>query len=315
MQRIRFRIFAAFVAALVLTVGRAEPSWARQAHDHDGHDHGHAETNPEHGGTVAETDHYRFEVVTEADGLRVYPLGDALAPGVVDGLKGRAFFLLPEAKQFTKPYTLRPVASAEGQPADALELMADLSGLPTEGTNVTIQVWRMPDPAETTAEFTVPFSTVQAAEIVAVEATEADQLGIDVQATCPVSGDDLNAMGGPIKVTRGPDESLFLCCQGCLAEIEESPDRYFGSLISVSRATKADAEAVAAQGTCPISEGDLNAMGGPIKLSKGGESVFVCCPACIDAVKADAATYLGAGPDADPDGGHDHDLGDHDHEG
>jgi hypothetical protein len=142
---------------------------------------------------------------------------------------------------------------------------------------------------------------------VAVAATKDDQLGISAQATCPVSGQDLNAMGGPIRVTRGEDDRLYLCCRACLPKVEAAPDHSFGSVISARKATEADREAVAAQGTCPISDADLNAMGGPIKVSRGETSVFVCCPACIPAVKENAATYLGAAPGETGDTpGHEH---------
>lgn len=305
------RIILAISASAALAIGLGPIAASAQ---HDGHepDGGHAE----HGGTVAKTDRHQFEVVFGEDGLRLYPHGERLSPEAVAGLKARAYFLLPGAKAYTDPYPLRPVASEAGQPVAALELDADLSRIPTEGTKVTFQVWKLPDPAEPKAEFTVPFALSESAEIRTVKATEADKLGVAAQATCPITGDDLNAMGGPIKVVRG-DESLFICCQGCLAKVEAEPDRYFGSVISAAKVTEADAEAVAAQGTCPISGKDLNAMGGPIEVSRGGKSVFVCCPACIDAVKADAENYFGPIP-ADGTGEHGpagHDHGSHDHGG
>lgn len=301
-------------AALAIGLGPIAASAQHDGHAHGDHDHdgGHAQ----HGGQVAKSSGYHFEVVFEENGLRVYPRGERLLPEAVAGLKARAFFLLPGAKAYTDPYPLRPVAASPGQPAAALELNADLSQIPTEGTKVTFQVWKLPDPAEPKAEFTVPFALNASAAIRTVKATEADNLGVSAQGTCPISGEDLNAMGGPIKVVRG-DESLFICCPACLEPIEAEPDRYFGSVISAAKATEADAEAVAAQATCPISGKDLNAMGGPIEISRAGKSIFVCCPACIGAVKADAEKYLGPSPAAgrgeDNPAGHDH--GTHDHGG
>jgi hypothetical protein len=299
------RIILAVAASAALAIGlgpvAASAQHDGQGHEDQAHDDGHHTTR---GGTVVETEYYRFEVIFEEGGLRVVPRGWSLKPGSVDRLKARAYFLMPGAKAYTDPYPLQPVATTPGQPAKALGTDLDLSGVPAEGTRVTFQVWGLPDPAEPKAEFTVPFCIGESAVIRTVKATEADKLGVAAQATCPITGDDLNAMGGPIKVVRG-DESLFICCQGCLAKVEAEPDRYFGSVISAAKATESDAEAVAAQGTCPISSQDLNAMGGPIKISRAGKSVFICCPACIDAVKADAAKYLGAAPSAGR-GEHDH---------
>ncbi len=305
MRRNRPILLAFSMALVTLSVGVAGRSWARQehpGHDHAGHNHGeHAQPSPERGGTVTATEHYRFEVVLRPDGLRVYPRGDVLTPDVISRLKARAYFLMPGAKAYGEPYPLRPVTSSEGQPADALGLDVDLGSVPTDGTKITFQVWGLPDPAETKAEFTVPFAMGESTEIRAVKATEADQIGVAAQATCPISDEDLNAMGGPIKVSRG-EESLFICCQGCLDPIKAEPERYFGSVISASRASESDERAVAEQGTCPISGKGLDSMGGPIKVSRSGNSVFVCCPACIDAVKADADRYLGSPATADNGG-------------
>jgi hypothetical protein len=292
------------MTAVVLSVGLTDRSWARQ--EHAGHDHGeHAHSSPEHGGTITETDHYRFEVVLKRDGLRVYPHGEGLSPTDVAALKGRAYFLMPGAKAYSDPYPLRPLAPAAGQPADALGVDVDLSGVPTEGAKVTFQVWGLPEQAEPKAEFTVPFALSEPVEIRVAKATAADAIGVAAQGICPISGDDLTAMGGPIRVSRG-EESLFLCCQGCLDPIKAEPDRYFASVISAAKATESDKEAVAAQGTCPISSQDLNAMGGPIKISRAGKSVFVCCPACIGAVKENADEHLGPASVAEHDGEHDH---------
>lgn len=301
----------AAAAGLALGLAVAGTSLAEpQDHDHGHHDLGRS-PRPEHGGTVAETDRHRFEVVFKADGLILYPRGNGLRPGAVSGLKGRAYFLLPGASEYSDPYELRPVSTAEGGPADALGLDANLGGLPAEGTRVTIQVWKLPDPAEKTAQFTLPFAIGSPAKVVAVAATAEDRLGISAQETCPVSGQDLGAMGGPLRVTRGEEDRLYLCCRGCLPKVEAAPERSFNSVLSAREATGDDREAVTSQGTCPISDADLDAMGGPIEVSRGGRSVFVCCPACIPAVKEDAATYFGTPPgEAGNAQGHDRE---HDH--
>jgi Cu(I)/Ag(I) efflux system membrane fusion protein len=45
------------------------------------------------------------------------------------------------------------------------------------------------------------------------------------QAVCPVTGEPLGSMGVPVKVTI-QGQVVFLCCQGCVAEIEAHPDKY-----------------------------------------------------------------------------------------
>jgi YHS domain-containing protein len=34
-------------------------------------------------------------------------------------------------------------------------------------------------------------------------------------------------MGGPLKVTRD-GKSTFVCCKGCLKELQANPEKYFG---------------------------------------------------------------------------------------
>jgi hypothetical protein len=64
--------------------------------------------------------------------------------------------------------------------------------------------------------------------ITTAKATGADRAAIAAQKTCPVSKEDLGAMGTPIKVTRG-DRTIFLCCPECLKKVEAEPDKFFGA--------------------------------------------------------------------------------------
>jgi Cu(I)/Ag(I) efflux system membrane fusion protein len=54
---------------------------------------------------------------------------------------------------------------------------------------------------------------------------EADRELAAAQAVCPVTGEPLGSMGVPVKVTV-QGQIVFLCCQGCVAEIEAHPDKY-----------------------------------------------------------------------------------------
>lgn len=57
----------------------------------------------------------------------------------------------------------------------------------------------------------------------------ADRALAEKQKVCPVSGEPLGSMGKPFKVTvKGQD--VFLCCQGCEAEIKAEPDKYLAKL-------------------------------------------------------------------------------------
>jgi len=62
-------------------------------------------------------------------------------------------------------------------------------------------------------------------EAALAELSADDQVAARAQKTCPVSGGLLGAMGAPYKVTvNGKD--VFLCCQGCEAEVKANPEKY-----------------------------------------------------------------------------------------
>ncbi len=79
-----------------------------------------------------------------------------------------------------------------------------------------------------------------------------------------------------------------------------------GGEIVVAQATRADEAAVAAQKTCLVSKEELDSMGGPWKVSRGGKSTFICCKSCLKQVQADPDRFLGAAASASTRGGHEH---------
>lgn len=107
---------------------------------------------------------------------------------------------------------------------------------------------------------------------------KSDQLHASAQGICPVSGEKLGSMGAPIKVKVG-DEVAFLCCKGCL-----------GKQLDAAHWATAQSNLAAAQGTCPV-------MGKPVDASMesvvvNGRKIFVCCPPCIEKIKADPTAYV-----------------------
>ncbi|MEJ7639466.1 MAG: hypothetical protein WKF75_16190 [Singulisphaera sp.] len=107
--------------------------------------------------------------------------------------------------------------------------------MPATGVKVAFQVVGLADPAEPTAQFTVPFSLGNSGEITVTKATQADQATINVQKLCKVSGEELGSMGVPLKLTRG-GKSILICCQGCVKAVKADPDKFFGSQASAPAA-------------------------------------------------------------------------------
>lgn len=126
-----------------------------------------------------------------------------------------------------------------------------------------------------------------------VKATRADAAAIAFQKVCPVMNKPLGAMGGPWKINlRGRD--VFVCCPGCTKALEREPAKYLAMLPTppASKATKADAAAVAVQKLCPVMNESLTSMGGAWKVYAKGQPVFVCCKGCIAKVEKHPDFYL-----------------------
>ncbi len=222
MQNPRGNSIIPFAVASAFGLWLAAPSAAQDDHQHK---HG----APMHGGKVTMTDEYHFEVVFAKERLTVYPRSHEDKPLDASRLSGTATFYHPNAPSkawFERKLT--PTPASPGQASSSIGLAIDLSKVPATGVKVAFVVDGLPEKAEPTATFTVPFALAQSSTIVAAKATRADEKAIASQKVCPVSNEDLSSMGGPIKVSRG-ERSIFICCKGCLKKVEANPDQYFAA--------------------------------------------------------------------------------------
>lgn len=64
--------------------------------------------------------------------------------------------------------------------------------------------------------------------------------------------------------------------------------------ITFAMATFGDEKAIKAQKLCAVGHGALDLMGTPLKVTRGGQSIFVCCEDCIKKVKAEPDKFFGA---------------------
>lgn len=105
-----------------------------------------------------------------------------------------------------------------------------------------------------------------------------NQLKIEAQGICPVMGKPLGSMGTPIKVKIG-EEELFLCCEGCRTK-QVNRDHWATIHSNFQKA----------QGQCPVMSKPLpsNAEWTVVE----GQIIYICCPPCVDKIKADPKTYL-----------------------
>jgi hypothetical protein len=61
------------------------------------------------------------------------------------------------------------------------------------------------------------------------ELTAEDRVAAKKQRICPVTGALLGSMGDPYKI-KVKDQTVFLCCQGCVGAILQDPDKYLAKL-------------------------------------------------------------------------------------
>ena len=100
-----------------------------------------------------------------------------------------------------------------------------------------------------------------------------DQIKMAVQEICPMTGNKLGTHGAPIKVKMG-DETLFICCQGCLKQ-QVNPQHWATIHANFARA----------QQICPIMKKPLPKN--PKWTFVNGQIVYVCCPPCAKKIGAD----------------------------
>ena len=67
----------------------------------------------------------------------------------------------------------------------------------------------------------------------------------------------------------------------------------FHTMLVASKQTPADpAEAIARQSICPVTGAKLGSMGDPIPVLANGQTVFLCCAGCLEAIESKPDYYL-----------------------
>jgi hypothetical protein len=56
------------------------------------------------------------------------------------------------------------------------------------------------------------------------------------QKTCPVTDEELGSMGPPIPV-GAKGQTVYVCCEGCVAAVRRNPDKYLAK-VAAERAAR-----------------------------------------------------------------------------
>ncbi len=112
----------------------------------------------------------------------------------------------------------------------------------------------------------------------AADLSPSDKVQIAAQKICPISGLKLGAHGQPIKVKIG-QENIFICCKACLTQ-----------KVNGAHWATIHKNFAAAQRICPVMKKPLPAKAEWTIVE--GRIFYVCCPPCIDKIKANPAAYV-----------------------
>ena len=189
--------------------------------EHAGHDQ---PAPAPHGGQLTTLEPLSFEVVYQPQEIRVYIYGPFPKPASGKDVKGE-ISLQPRNDQRATRLTLRHVAPPERE-QEYLSVPVDLSRVKDGELTATIKLENVPLPQHPTATFTQEVVLSKARlQVVLAALDQNDRARIARQRVCPVTGAELDSMGGPIKVLVG-GRPLYLCCKGCLGKVQNAPEAY-----------------------------------------------------------------------------------------
>jgi hypothetical protein len=118
-------------------------------------------------------------------------------------------------------------------------------------------------------------------------------LGAYPLTTCPISGGALGTMGESVvrtyDVSEGHQREVRFCCAGCIEKFEADLQ---ANLTALEAQMVDSLKASYPLTVCPISGGELGAMGEPIDHMHGDRLVRFCCAGCVAKFEADPDQYL-----------------------
>ncbi|MFG0284723.1 MAG: hypothetical protein ACF8R7_09915 [Phycisphaerales bacterium JB039] len=127
-----------------------------------------------------------------------------------------------------------------------------------------------------------------------------------INATCPVSGNPIDAAAGTVEYGG---HAIGFCCPGCVAGFQGWDEAKKNEFVRVSLASQTnqpegddhqEGEGAGEIGTtsgpytlltCPVSGEQLGSMGDPIVKTYDGREVKFCCEGCVDTFEKDKAKY------------------------
>lgn len=194
----------------------------------------HGSAPAPHGGQLVVIKGGSIEVVYRPDEIRVYVYGPSQNPVTAKGVVGE--YALEVKRQDKMTYHAFKVVPASSDTKELTYLAAPVDFSKTKDGELKVAYRFTHLPAdETQAKFTQTFALSRLPrEIRLAKIDKSDAPRIAKQKTCPVSDAPLDSMGGPVKVLVG-DTPIYLCCEGCLEEIQQDPAKYLKKIESATQ--------------------------------------------------------------------------------
>lgn len=175
-----------------------------------------------HGGELATANPLSFEVVYLPQEIRVYVYGRVPQPVASEDVTGEVVLQRPHDERQTR-LALRYITPPAGQQG-YLSAPVDLSRVKDGDFAATIKLANLPRENRPGTSFTQPVVLSKGKpQVTLATVDETDQAGIARQRVCPVTGEPLDSMGGPVKVLVG-GQPVYLCCKGCLGKVKTDPE-------------------------------------------------------------------------------------------
>ena len=102
---------------------------------------------------------------------------------------------------------------------------------------------------------------------------------LKLQTICPI-------MGGKINKSLYVDalgKRIYVCCPVCIAHVKKDP------AAAIKKLEDQGVTVATLQTRCPVMDGKINKS---LYADVNGKRIYVCCPGCIDKIKADPARYI-----------------------
>ncbi|MBL7042019.1 MAG: hypothetical protein ISR77_25520 [Pirellulaceae bacterium] len=194
-----------------------------------------------HGGQITTTEWHHFEAVYTPKETRIYVYSPSMQRMDARGVRGQLVMQVRGNPQLFR-YPVKEATDGPGM--NYLTVPVDVSRIRDGDMLVTYDLTNLPFREEPKVQFSQLFALTRApgavpgprtavpnsaAAVRVVALADVDRPLIARQRTCPVLGSALGDHGEPVKLlVHG--QPLFVCCQGCVNKVKETPDLYLAKI-------------------------------------------------------------------------------------